>query len=408
MAGPRRVKLIVTFPPGGASDAAARVISRAAVGEARPDGDGRQQAGRRHDHRRQRRAGRPRTTHTLMLSNSAPISIAPYLFDKPPYDPLKDFAHVAYIGSVANAFVVRPAVPAKTMPELIALDQRPGQGRCRSARAARARSATSSARCSRPSSGSSMEHIGYRGAAPMFQDMMAGQLDFAVVTLTEVLPLAKDGKLRMIALTSTQKAPSAPDVPLVTELGYPKLVAENFVGISAPAGFPAGGAGAPAQGDGRGAGRPQDRRAAGRPRLRHQADDARPSSRAFVAGPGPDLPGAGEGVGTAEAREAWIGAKAPSTRLSEHGRSIGSGAHDMQGPRAASRFAVVVCWNRVDSASFRACTLEDLQARAIEVRWPEPGPCARPPAADPRTRSLAVARDGDTEAINGPLAGAAR
>ena len=86
--------------------------------------------------------------------------------------------------------------------------------------------------------GLSMEHIGYRGAAPMFQDMMAGQLDFAVVTLTEVLPLAKDGKLRMIALTSTQKAPSAPDVPLVTELGYPKLVAENFVGISAPAGMP--------------------------------------------------------------------------------------------------------------------------------------------------------------------------
>jgi tripartite-type tricarboxylate transporter receptor subunit TctC len=60
-----------------------------------------------------------------------------------------------------------------------------------------------------------------------------------VVTLTEVLPLAKDGKLRMIALTSTQKAPSAPEVPLVTELGYPKLVADNFVGLSAPAGFPA-------------------------------------------------------------------------------------------------------------------------------------------------------------------------
>ncbi len=53
-----------------------------------------------------------------------------------------------------------------------------------------------------------------------------------------MLPLAKDGKLRMIALTSTQKAPTAPDVPLVTELGYPKLVAENFVGLSAPASFP--------------------------------------------------------------------------------------------------------------------------------------------------------------------------
>ena len=88
-----------------------------------------------------------------MLSNSAPLSIAPYLFDKPPYDPLKDFVHVAYIGSVANAFVVRPAVPAKTMPELIAWIK--GQNKsCRSARAARARSATSSARCSRPSSAS--------------------------------------------------------------------------------------------------------------------------------------------------------------------------------------------------------------------------------------------------------------
>jgi len=176
--------------------------------------------------------------HTLMLSNSAPLSIAPYLFDKPPYDPLKDFAHVVYIGSVANAFVVRPAVPAKTMPELIAWIKAQnktvpfgsgGQGSI----------GHIIGEMFKAELGLNMEHIGYRGAAPMFQDMMAGQLDFAVVTLTEVLPLAKDGKLRMIALTSTQKAPSAPDVPLVTELGYPKLVAENFVGISAPAGMPA-------------------------------------------------------------------------------------------------------------------------------------------------------------------------
>jgi len=87
--------------------------------------------------------------------------------------------------------------------------------------------------------GLKMEHIGYRGAAPMFQDMMADQLDFAVVTLTEVLPLARDGKLRVLALTSTQKPAAAPTIPLVTELGYPKLVAENFVGLSAPAGMPA-------------------------------------------------------------------------------------------------------------------------------------------------------------------------
>src|SRR4030095_4177223 len=151
---------------------------------------------------------------------------------------LKDFVHVAYIGSVANAFVVRPAVPAKTMPELIQWIK--GQGKVVPfGSGGQGSIGHIIGEMFKAELGLNLEHIGYRGAAPMFQDMMAGQLDFAVVTLTEVLPLAKDGKLRMIALTSTQKAPSAPDLARVTELGYPKLVAENFVGISPPAGFPA-------------------------------------------------------------------------------------------------------------------------------------------------------------------------
>jgi len=234
----RPVKLIVTFPPGGASDVAARIVSgplseklgQTVIVDNKPGGG---------------------TTiganfvlaakddfHTLMLSNSAPLSIAPYLFDKPPYDPIKDFTHVSYIGSVANAFVVRPGVPAKTMPELIAWIK--GQGKpVPFGSGGQGSIGHIIGEMFKAELGLNMEHIGYRGAAPMFQDMMAGQLDFAVVTLTEVLPLAKDGKLRMIALTSTQKPASAPDVPLVTELGYPKLVAENFVGISAPSGFPA-------------------------------------------------------------------------------------------------------------------------------------------------------------------------
>ena len=233
----RPVKLVVTFPPGGASDAAARVISgplqeklgQTVIVDNKPGGG---------------------TTiganfvlaakddfHTLLLSNSAPISIAPYLFDKPPYDPLKDFTHVSYIGSVANAFVVRPDVPARDMKELIAWIK--GQNKTVPfGSGGQGSIGHIIGEMFKAELGLNMEHIGYRGAAPMFQDMMAGQLDFAVVTLTEVLPLAKDGKLRMIALTSTQKAPSALDVPLVTELGYPKLVAENFVGISAPAGMP--------------------------------------------------------------------------------------------------------------------------------------------------------------------------
>ena len=234
----RPVKIVVTFPPGGASDAAARVISgplseklgQTVVVDNKPG------AGTTIGANTVLQA---KDDHVLMLSNSAPLSIAPYLFDKPPYDPIKDFVHVAYIGSVANAFVVRPSVPATTMPELIQWIK--GQGKVVPfGSGGQGSIGHIIGEMFKAELGLSMEHIGYRGAAPMFQDMMAGQLDFAVVTLTEVLPLARDGKLRMIALTSTQRAPSAPDVPLVTELGYPKLVAENFVGLSAAAGFPPG------------------------------------------------------------------------------------------------------------------------------------------------------------------------
>lgn len=233
----RPVKLVVTFPPGGASDAAARVISgplseklgQTVVVDNKPGGGTTIGANF---------VLAAKDDHTLMLSNSAPISIAPYLFDKPPYDPLKDFVHVFYIGSVANAFVVRPAVPAKDMKELIAWIKAQGKP-VPFGSGGQGSIGHIIGEMFKAELGLSMEHIGYRGAAPMFQDMMAGQLDFAVVTLTEVLPLAKDGKLRMLALTSTQKAPSAPDVPLVTELGHPKLVAENFVGLSVPASFPA-------------------------------------------------------------------------------------------------------------------------------------------------------------------------
>src|ERR1044072_8771297 len=123
----RPVKLIVPFPPGGASDAAARVVAgplsdklgQTVIVDNKPGGGTTIGANfvlaTKDDY------------HTLMLSNSAPISVAPSLFDKPPYDPIKDFTHVVYIGSVANAFVVRPAVPARTMPELIAWIK--GQGK---------------------------------------------------------------------------------------------------------------------------------------------------------------------------------------------------------------------------------------------------------------------------------------
>ena len=202
----RPVKIIVTFPPGGASDAAARVISgplseklgQSVVVDNKPGGG---------------------TTiganAVLAAKDDSHADAVEQRADLDRALPVRQAALRSAQGFRARLLyrlgrqrLRRAAGRAGQGHEgADRLDQRRRASRCRSARAARARSATSSARCSRPSSGSAWSTSAIAGPAPMFQDMMAGQLDFAVVTLTEVLPLAKDGKLRMLALTSTQKAP---------------------------------------------------------------------------------------------------------------------------------------------------------------------------------------------------------
>jgi tripartite-type tricarboxylate transporter receptor subunit TctC len=83
-----------------------------------------------------------------------------------------------------------------------------------------------------------MEHVGYKGSSPMHNDLLSGTIKLAIDTLPQNVPFMKDGKLRALAVTSPARAPMAPDVPSVLELGQKKLVAENFLGISGPAGLP--------------------------------------------------------------------------------------------------------------------------------------------------------------------------
>jgi tripartite-type tricarboxylate transporter receptor subunit TctC len=83
-----------------------------------------------------------------------------------------------------------------------------------------------------------MEHVGYKGSAPMHNDLLAGTIKLAIDTLPQNVPFMKDGKLRALAVTSPARAPMAPGVPSVLELGQKKLVAENFLGLSGPAGLP--------------------------------------------------------------------------------------------------------------------------------------------------------------------------
>lgn len=86
----------------------------------------------------------------------------------------------------------------------------------------------------------SMEHIGYKGSGPMHTDLIGGRLKFAIDTLPQNVPYMQDNRLRAVAVTSPKRAGISPEVPTVIEAGQPKLVAENFPGLSAPAGIDAG------------------------------------------------------------------------------------------------------------------------------------------------------------------------
>ena len=83
-----------------------------------------------------------------------------------------------------------------------------------------------------------MEHVGYKGSSPMHNDLLGGQIMLAIDTLPQNVPFMKDGKLRAVAVTSPVRASMAADVPTVIEVGQARLVAENFLGVSGPAGLP--------------------------------------------------------------------------------------------------------------------------------------------------------------------------
>lgn len=231
------IRIVVTFAPGGSSDIVARLLQpglQEKLGQP-VIVDNKPGAGSTIGANEVAKA--PADGYTLLLSNTAPISISPFMLDKSPYDPIKSFTHVAYIGSVPNVFVVNPSVPARTVPDLIKWIQAQktpvnyGSGGVGSIGHIVGEMFKAQHKLN-------MEHVPYKGSTPMHTDLLGGTLQFAVDTYTNNVPFMKDGKLIGVAVTSRARMGQTPNVPTVIEAGYPKLVAENFLGVSAPAGVP--------------------------------------------------------------------------------------------------------------------------------------------------------------------------
>ena len=232
------IKLVVTFPPGGASDIVARVMAeqlsiklgQPVVVDNRPGAGG--SVGGSYV------AQSPADGYVLMLSNSTPISIGPFALDKQPYDPVEAFTHIASVGAAPCVVMAYPASGIRSLNDLQAFARK--EGRLDFGSGGPASIGHIYGELMKKELGLNMVHVPYRGGAPMTTDLISGVIPVGMDVLTAYVPYFKTGQLVPLAVTSAKRSPLVPDVPSITELGnYRKLVLDNFFGVSGPAKMPA-------------------------------------------------------------------------------------------------------------------------------------------------------------------------
>ena len=229
------IRIVVTFASGGASDIVARVISEPmakALGQA-VIVDNKPGAGGTIGGADVARA--PADGYTLMLSNSTPTSIGPFTLPKLPYDPVKQFTHVAMLGVAPVLLMANPKSGPATLKDLPAAAAAPGYSFGSGGPGSIGHIVGEMTKAALKID---MVHIPYKGGAPMTTDLIAGQIPLGIDVVTAFVPMVKAGQIRALAVTTRQRSPLLPDVPSVVELGLPQLVAENYFGVSGPAGLP--------------------------------------------------------------------------------------------------------------------------------------------------------------------------
>jgi tripartite-type tricarboxylate transporter receptor subunit TctC len=175
--------------------------------------------------------------YTLMLANTGVMVINPALYSKLPYGTLKDFVPVARTAMQPLALLVNPNVPVKNLKEFISYARtRPGQINYGSA--GNGGISHLVPEMFKTATGLFMVHIPYRGSAPAFTDLMAGQVQFMAESIPQAANYHKQGKVKALAVTSKERNPALPDVPTVIESGVPNFEVVGFYGFLAPAGTP--------------------------------------------------------------------------------------------------------------------------------------------------------------------------
>lgn len=231
------IRLIVPFPAGGSTDVVARLIAEKispALGQpviVDNRGGGGGTAGS------DQAAKSLADGYTLLMGTSSTHAIAPSLYPKLNYDPVKDFVPITLLGTATILMVVHPSVPAKTVAEFVALAKsKPGHLLYGSTGNGSVSHLT--AEYFKTSAGVDLQHIPYKGDSPMTLDLVAGRIQLAFGTAVAFLPHVQSGKLNALAVTDAKPSPVVPRLPTVAASGLAGFEALQWFGLFAPAGTP--------------------------------------------------------------------------------------------------------------------------------------------------------------------------
>jgi tripartite-type tricarboxylate transporter receptor subunit TctC len=233
----RPVRFVVPYAAGGSTDTLARTIGvklseylgEQVIVDNRPGASG--------DIGMQLVARAAPDGYTIVLGYIANLAIGPSLYDRMPYDPVKDFEPITQVAGASNIIVVHPSVPAKTFKEFIAYAKaNPKKVNFASAGVASVGHLTGE--LLNGMAGIDMVHVPYKGSGQAISDLVGGHVKVMISGMASTLPHVRSGKLRGLATTGLKRTPATPDIPTVAESGFPGFEASSWFGVLAPAKTP--------------------------------------------------------------------------------------------------------------------------------------------------------------------------
>ncbi|MBN9461676.1 MAG: tripartite tricarboxylate transporter substrate binding protein [Burkholderiales bacterium] len=233
----RPVRIVVPFPPGGATDIVAREIAERLTKAMGQPFVVENRAGASGNIGVELVARSAPDGYTLVVGAPQTLTINPQLFRNLPFDPQRDLAPIVVIASVPNVLLVTNRLPVKTPQELIAL-ARAQPGKLNYGSSSIGGTPHLSAELFKSMTNSYIVHIPYRGSSPALQDLIGGQIEMMFDNLPAALPHIRSGKVRALAVTTLERTASAPELPTLDESGVKGFDSQGWFALLAPAGTP--------------------------------------------------------------------------------------------------------------------------------------------------------------------------